>query len=150
MVPVDKATATSYRLSKVTTFLSAAQRFGCNSECNIAACSRHPPYRRHIPMLIVAFDKTVSPWREYDCIVTLGNCFLSATWSRTLAFGYIRDSLRSAHLSNSLDSYFLRRRLHSCMTTDIGWSGRFWSALGLYFLLALNILVSIKRLIKKL
>jgi len=59
MVLLDRATATLHRLS-ITTFLSAA--VGCNFECNIAACIRYQPYR--IPMLILAFTKTVSPWRE--------------------------------------------------------------------------------------
>ena len=69
MVLLDRATATLHRLSKITTFY--LQRFGCNFECNIAVCSRHPPCC--IPMLILAFDGV------NKTVVTLGNCFLSAT-----------------------------------------------------------------------
>jgi len=39
MVLLDRVTATLHKLSKVKVQL------GCNFECNIAACSRRPPYR---------------------------------------------------------------------------------------------------------
>jgi len=57
------------------------------------------PYR--ILAFTIAFDIVASPQRVWDCIVTPRNRFLSATGSRTLAFGfkwYSRSTLGTTEL----------------------------------------------------
>jgi len=89
-------------------------------------------------MLILAFTKKCHHGVN-KTVVTLKIAFFQRP-----EIGRWPSDIRSAHPSNRWDFCFPRCRLHSCTTTNIGWSGRFWSALGLYFLLALNILVSRK------
>jgi len=142
MLPLDRAIMITYKLLKLTMSLmslSAAfwPQFWMQCFClQLSLTWAKLPYL--ILALILASSIATSPDRVWDCsLENLENRYLSATGSRTLAFRYRRYGQPiavTAGISVLQDTCCIHVRLQIWIEWTI------WRTLGLYFLLALNLL----------